>query len=370
MRTWLSGVLLACCVLGTPALGITVEEVPRPAAGRWAVDTTKSISATTQAEVDRLGSSLDASGKGQLAVVVVDTTGGRAPRDFALALFNQWGIGGAARDDGALLFIALGDRKAEIILGDGVDGARDQGRSDTLMSGRIIPAFKRGDPDAAVREGAQGLHALIEQSELNNPSAAGVTPEQDPEQAAAAWRARQEELALPPEPSVPDWSLFAGGAGALGFVGAAGRVWYRKRPRKCRECDNLRIRLTEEDDDRHLDKGQRHEERVGSVDYDVWWCDSCQNALVERYGAFFTSYARCSECDYVTSDKTTRTLRSATYDSEGEVEVTLSCGHCNHVSTSHHTTPRLVESSSSSSSSSDSSFGGGSSSGGGSSGSW
>ena len=54
MRTWLCGLLLACCALGTPALAITVEQVPRPAPGRWSVDTTGSISAETLAEVDRL----------------------------------------------------------------------------------------------------------------------------------------------------------------------------------------------------------------------------------------------------------------------------------------------------------------------------
>ncbi|HZI08754.1 MAG TPA: TPM domain-containing protein [Myxococcus sp.] len=375
MRTWLCGLLLACCALGTPALAITVEQVPRPAPGRWSVDTTGSISAETLAEVDRLGASLDGFSKGQLAVVVVDTTSGRQPRDFALALFNRWGIGQEGRDDGALLFIALKDRKAEIILGNGVDGHGDQARSDALMSGRIVPAFKRGSPDSAVREGAQGLHALLEQSELNNPVASHASPGRDSELAALARREREatrraeaEAVYEPPPPpgdAGPGWGLFAGGA--LGLAGAAGRAWYRRRPRKCGTCQNERVRLEEAEDDRHLDAGQRREEGLGSVDYDVWWCEPCQDALVERYGAFFTSYARCSRCDYVTADKTTRTLRSATYDRGGEVEVTKRCGHCGHVSTSRHSTPKRTRSSSSSRSSS---FGGGRSSGGGSSGSW
>jgi uncharacterized protein len=377
MRTWLGWVLLACCALGAPALGITVERVPRPAPGRWSVDTTGTLSASTLAEVDQLGSSLDGFGKGQLAVVVVDTTGGRAPRSFALDLFNRWGIGNKERNDGALLFIALKDRKAEIILGAGVDGPQDQSRSDALMSGRIVPAFKRGDPDAAVREGARGLRELLEQSRLNNPAAANATPDpaamarRDPEATGPAQDTSLHALE-PTRSSDANFGFFAGGVGVLGLAGAAGRAWYRRRPRKCRTCHNERQRLDESADDRHLDAGQKHEERLGSVDYDVWWCDSCQDALVERYGTFFTSYARCSRCSYVTSDKTSRTIRAATYDHGGEVEVTLSCRHCHHVSTSRHSTPRRTRSSSSSSSSSSrsSSFGGGRSSGGGSSGSW
>ncbi|MCP3137700.1 TPM domain-containing protein [Pyxidicoccus xibeiensis] len=381
MRAWLSWVVLAC-VFGTPALGITVDAVPRPPRGTWSVDTTGKLSADTRAEVNRLGAELDAQGRGQLAVVVVDTTSGRGSRDFALTLFNRWGIGHAGVDDGALLFIALSDRKAEIILGDGVDGPRDQAASDALMSGTIIPAFKRGDPDGAVRDGARGLHQLLQQSELFNPSAATASGEQDtqalPPQEAPyipGTVPSSYESVYAPEPtsSTPDVGLLAGGVGVLGAAGLAGRALLRRRPRKCRACGGKRERLDEAADDDHIDAGQRREEKLGSVDYDVWWCNPCEDAVVERYGTLFTRYARCAQCRYVTSDKTTRTLRAATYDHGGEVEVTLRCKHCGNVSTSRHSTPRLTRSSSSSSSgsrSSSSSFGGGRSSGGGSSGSW
>jgi uncharacterized protein len=376
MRAWLSWVVLAC-VLGTPALGITVDQVSRPRTGSSSVDMTSTLSAGTLAEVDRLGAELKDGGQGQLAVVVVDTTGGRGARDFALDLFNRWGIGRAGRDDGALLFIALKDRKAEIILGNGVDGPRDQQASDRVMRDDIVPAFKRGDPDSAVRDGAKGLHRLIQESELNNP---GTSDSMADATGSGTGDSRTPPLAQydsEPEKSSsdPGLGLLAGGAGVLGAAGLAGRALYRRRPRKCGACHNERVRLDETADDVHLDAGQKQEESVGSVDYDVWWCHQCEDSLVERYGAFFTSYARCSQCRYVTANKTTRTLRAATYDHGGEVEVTLNCAHCGHVSRSRHSTPRRTRSSSSSSSSSRSSSSrssssGGRSSGGGSSGSW
>ncbi|MFP2928841.1 TPM domain-containing protein [Pyxidicoccus sp. 3LG] len=371
--------MVLACALGTPALGITVDRVPRPSRGKWSVDTTGTISASVRAEVDRLGNEVNRDGQGQLAVVVVDTTSGRAPRDFALTLFNRWGIGQAGRDDGALLFIALKDRKAEIILGDGVDGAGEQEASDSLMSGTIIPAFKRGDPDGAVRDGARGLHRLLQQAGHLGTSAAIAeaaeaseteSPEVEP---YVPYVPTESEQDMSRPENVSDnvgFAVFAGGVGTLGAAGLAGRALLRRRPRKCRACGNKRERLDEVLDDAHIDAGQRQEERVGSVDYDVWWCNPCEDAVVERYGAFFTGYARCARCNYKTAGKTSRTLRSATYDHGGEVEVTLRCTHCPHVSTSRHSTPRLTRSSSSSSSSRSSSFGGGRSSGGGSSGSW
>ncbi len=164
-RSFLAWILLAV-LLCLPASGTTGSAIPRPAPGSWAVDVTGTLRPETLAEVDRLGTQLDASGQGQLAVVVVDSTNGTSPRAFATNLFNLWGIGQVSRNDGALLFIALDDRKAEIVLGNGVDSARDIERSDALMA-RLVPLFAGGEPDAAVLEGARGLSTLLAQSSLN-----------------------------------------------------------------------------------------------------------------------------------------------------------------------------------------------------------
>ncbi|HEX8825723.1 MAG TPA: TPM domain-containing protein [Archangium sp.] len=376
-------VLLCCtvllCALGLPAQGETVSSIPRPRPGSWSVDTTGTMSSSTLAGVNQWGQEVDDKGLGQLAVAVVNTTGGRNPRTFATELFNQWGIGHAGRDDGALLFIALKDRKAEIILGNGVDGPSDLGRSDALMSGEIVPAFKRGDPAGAVLAGARGLAGLLESSPLNAPSGATSVAQQAP-QAQAFYDPTPFRARSPPEyyRQSTDWTdvspwFFGSGAGGL-VIGVAGlRRWLRRRPRICEGCRQPRQRLDEDTDDDHLDAGQRREENLGSVDYDVWWCDSCQDAQVERYGAWLTSYSTCPSCDYKTKSESSTTLVSATYDHGGKVRVTVTCKHCHYRNEFTRSTPKLTRpspSSSSGSRSSGSSFGGGRSSGGGSSGSW
>ncbi|HEY0096339.1 MAG TPA: TPM domain-containing protein [Archangium sp.] len=367
-----------------------MSSIPRPRQGSWSVDTTGTLSSSTLAGVDRWGAEVDGKGLGQLAVVVVSTTGGRHPRTFATDLFNLWGLGHAGRDDGALLLIALRDRKAEIVLGDGVDSGADTDRSDALMSGAIVPAFKRKDPEGAVLAGARGLSDLLERSPLNASvsSTASVpdvphSPPSDvttPVQPEARFQGRGTYSSGPYySPTLMErvasnerapW-FFGGGAGAL-VMGAAGlRRWLRRRPRICEHCKQPRQLLDEHRDDAHLDEGQQREEDLGSVDYDVWWCTSCEDARVERYGAWFTSYSKCPGCDYKTKSETSTTLVSATYDHGGTVRVTVDCKHCSYHDTFTRSTPKLTRpSSSSSSSGGGSSFGGGRSSGGGSSGSW
>lgn len=124
-------------------------------------------------------------------------------------------------------------------------------------------------------------------------------------------------------------------------------------------------RLEETADDTHLTSGEKVEERVGSVDYDIWACQ-CGQTLKLRYGAFFTGYAKCKGCQAKTLQVTTTTLVSATTSSEGRARVDERCAHCSYTHSYERSIPRVQQRSSSSSSSSSR----GSSSGRGSSGSW
>jgi uncharacterized membrane protein YgcG len=162
------------------------------------------------------------------------------------------------------------------------------------------------------------------------------------------------------------------------FFGAvwAFRRWWRRRPRNCEECGNPRQLLGEAADDEHLTAGQKTEESVGSVDYDVWWCGRCRDALVLDYSSWFSGHSKCPQCSNRTRKSATTTVQRATEYSGGVERIDESCAHCSYRNSYTRTTARLTRSSSRSSwssssrSSSSSSFGGGRSSGGGSSGSW
>jgi uncharacterized protein len=187
-----------------------------------------------------------------------------------------------------------------------------------------------------------------------------------------------------PDSSDFSYAFIGGGSGALILGGLGARRLLRRRPRRCEHCKQSRQLLNEAEEDDHLDSGQQREEAVGSVDYDVWWCASCEDALVLPYRAFSSSYSDCPSCDYKTKHESSRTITEATYTHGGEIEVTISCEHCSYRESFMRYTPQLTEpesSSSSSSSSSDSSSSwdssssssssdSGSSSGSGSSGDW
>ncbi len=154
---------------------------------------------------------------------------------------------------------------------------------------------------------------------------------------------------------------------------------YRDMPRQCKSCGGASEKLTEADEDAFLKGSQIAEEKVGSMDYDVWKCKSCATTDVLTYPGNTTKYKACPKCKAITWHLSQeRTLKKATYSDYGSREEIHFCENCSHKKRETFTIPILVASSSSGSGSSSSSssgssggsWGGGSSSGGGASSSW
>lgn len=150
---------------------------------------------------------------------------------------------------------------------------------------------------------------------------------------------------------------------------------YRNHPRQCKQCTGDMKKLNEKADDEYLTEGQRVEEKIRSVDYDVWKCKDCQSPEVWFYLNRFSKYDPCPKCRTIAYKViSSRTVVSATYSSSGSGEEIHKCSFCGHEKKSTYSIAQLVASTSSSSSSGSSSsggsWGGGSSGGGGASSSW
>lgn len=390
------------------------------------IDETGTLSAADSAEIERLARSIRETTKADMMVVVIPTTAGEPHRRFATDLFNRWQLGDGVRNDGLLLFVALADRKSEIILGDGLDSPGQRSASQRIMDQVMVPHFRAGRPGRAILDGATRAVTDIVGVSAEQPAAADVAPV--PAATAAELVEKRPEPILEPllEPSSPATSIpvptedvfrpepiapaqpwipptrfqrepettsdpvgmmiLLGGGAAAGAGGiAAFRSLYRYRRRGCPHCGTAMILLAEGEDDTRLERGERLEEHLGSVDYDIWTCPVCPGVEKVRWGALFTRYAKCPRCRAVTKSQTISRLRAPTQISEGLERIDERCLHCGWEKTSERTIPRLPEPTSSSvdwssgsssggfSSSSggfSSSTSGGHSSGGGASGSW
>ena len=359
-RVFALAALLACGSLAA----VPVEDIPTPRPRGWVTDQAGLLDAGAEAAIDAVASSIHAQDEAELAVVTIGSTGGEDARAYATRLFNHWGIGHAERDNGTLLFVAIDDRAAELILGDGIDDDARVAIAESIMQGEIVPRFRAGDPQGAILAGVQGVASRIYAVDAG-PADASFAP-------AAAGAPYEYAAAAPPasssaldDPAVRQIGGALGGGGVLGALVFGFRRWWRHRSRSCDRCGAPMAMLDEARDDAHLEPAELKEESLASVDYDLWACSACPNVTKLRYGAWFSSYAKCTKCGAKTKSSAETTLVAATYDHGGRVRVDEHCEFCGYRHSFERSTPRKTRSSSSSSG-----FGGGSSSGRGSSGRW
>ena len=81
----------------------------------------------------------------QIAVVVVPTTDGVEPSEYAVELGRAWGVGQAGADNGVVVLVALADREVFIASGYGAEGGLTDAVSGRIVRDVIVPAFRRGN---------------------------------------------------------------------------------------------------------------------------------------------------------------------------------------------------------------------------------
>lgn len=232
-------------------------------------------------------------------------------------------------------------------------------------------------------------------SGLQAPMLRPITPGKKPRERAVnllasmqtTLRAQTAAESPPARPVAAPVSLHGGGSGPqdwpdgtpwmvlLGTTALGLAAYYWSKYHRQRNCPNCRSRLyliDDAEDDAHLTTEEHLEERISSMDHQVWACNGCDFSKKEAWNAWFSGYGRCPSCQRRTLKTESRTIRAATYDSSGEGLRIQDCVNCSYhnESTYHISRKTRPSSSSSSSSGSTSGSGGGRSSGGGGGASW
>jgi uncharacterized protein len=97
----------------------------------------------------------------QLVVATARSLPGGDIETYANQLFRAWQLGQAQKNNGILLLVAPNERKVRIEVGYGFEGTLTDAVSSTIISGAIIPHFKRGDFSGGVEAGVRGIIAVL-----------------------------------------------------------------------------------------------------------------------------------------------------------------------------------------------------------------
>ena len=113
---------------------------------------------------------LDDSTSTQISVVIVPTVGSYSISDYNVELGRAWGVGGKQNNNGVVLLIAKEDRKLDITVGYGLEGALPDVTSKSIIDDVIVPNFKGNDYYRGIDQGTDAIIAAVK-GEYNTPRA-------------------------------------------------------------------------------------------------------------------------------------------------------------------------------------------------------
>jgi uncharacterized membrane protein YgcG len=144
----------AVCLCLVPFTVVALPGAPAGAVGDFA----GVMDAGDIRRIEELAGELERKTGAELAVVTVKTI---APygsiEEYALELFNAWGIGQAGRDNGALLILAVNERRVKIETGYGLEGAIPDSAAGRILDNAVLPRFREDDFSGGLLRGALAI---------------------------------------------------------------------------------------------------------------------------------------------------------------------------------------------------------------------
>ncbi len=368
--------------------------------------------------IDNICSEIEVQDSFQVAFVVLESIGTEVPKDFAGQLFNKWKLGHAGRDDGLLVLFVMDQRRVEFETGYGTETVLTDYACVQLQQESMIPYFKNEEYNQGLYLGAKAIQRSLSGQVVDRFAVQSLEEEkiQMEQERITASKNRTRSLII----TIIVWHAVGLILFLIALIIARFRndpydkyntikyfgVWiwailfpithifvvifgkklkqrYRDMIRFSGRTDEIMRKLSEEDEDEYLSRGQITEELVKSVDYDVWITEDSDDVLVLAYRPLFTKYSTCPKCHFKTYYKVyDRQIVAPSYTSAGKGERKHECVNCKHVDRKTYHIARLRRSNRSSGSrgwigsggsggfSGGGSWGGGSSGGGGGGSSW
>lgn len=118
------------------------------------IDQAGVVDAATQGRINAVLLELEQRELAMLKVLVINSTNGADPHDYAMRKANQWKLGTRGKDNGLLLVVAVKDRKWRFETGEGLEGAVPDIFTDGVARREMAPRFKQGDY-------SQGIYAAV-----------------------------------------------------------------------------------------------------------------------------------------------------------------------------------------------------------------
>ncbi|HHV43882.1 MAG TPA: TPM domain-containing protein [Firmicutes bacterium] len=139
VRIGLGGVLILVLLVGN-----VFAAFPRPVG--FVNDYINVIDPESKNEMEALARKVREEQGIEIAVVTLDSTEGMSIEEYAVELFNDWGIGSSTEDSGLLMLLILGEEQREIRVEVGyqLEGILPDGKVGAILDQYVLPYFYEG----------------------------------------------------------------------------------------------------------------------------------------------------------------------------------------------------------------------------------
>lgn len=162
---WLAALCLVCAVAQAQTLA------PIPPLESPVIDTTGTLDATTRQNLEAQARALQQRKGSQLQILIVPSTQPEEISQYSVRAYDQYKLGRSGTNDGALLVVAKGDRRAWITTGYGLEGAIPDATAFRVIQEYLLPKFRAGDYAGGVTDASAALVKLIDGEDLPPPMA-------------------------------------------------------------------------------------------------------------------------------------------------------------------------------------------------------
>ncbi|HET6675636.1 MAG TPA: TPM domain-containing protein [Nitrospiraceae bacterium] len=144
------------------AIGSAAHALDVPALTGRVVDLAHVLPPSTAAQLSERLQAHEDKTTNQLAVLIVPSLEGEPLFDFSHRVASTWKLGQKGTDNGALLLVAIKDRKVRIEVGYGLEGTLTDARSAQIIRNEIVPRFRAGDYAGGITAGVDAILKTIE----------------------------------------------------------------------------------------------------------------------------------------------------------------------------------------------------------------
>ena len=125
------------------------------------VDQANLLSAAEKQSISQQIIKLHETGKAQIGVIIVPTTGQEDIFGFAMRAAEQWKLGSAKQDNGLLMAIAVNDHRIQILSGYGLEGVLPDIVLSRIIQNQITPYFKQNQYAQGVQAGLSEIEKIL-----------------------------------------------------------------------------------------------------------------------------------------------------------------------------------------------------------------